>query len=523
MDAFGKLKGRFGQFLEQKKLLSEIAECEAQAAANPQDQVPLRKLVDLYQIAERQEDVITTLMTLADLARNQGQLKAALAFYRQADSMSTPERRVQILRRSILIHIDLKDFDQVYATAREIIEYYLANNQREVAVGFYKTLPPLGERDHILRRDLSELVQLRDEVWTQGAKGTWRMEVAAKPVPTIEEFSDMTVLLVDDDADLLNLLATTLAPLQCRIVTAVDGEDALEKVRQRTPSLIISDLVMPKMDGSQLYESLQHDPGSEAIPFMCLTSHSDASEQAAAFERGVEFFVTKPFRPKEMRVLIARILRRFRKRPTMTGEIEEIGVANLLRLLESTRRNGTLVLEQDGKTGVVYVSDGRPIDVVYGDRTPEQAFCALVAWRTGQFRFKRRTLEHSHRLFAGAQELLAEATRRGNEERRVIASLPHDPDTLLVIAAKLTRVEMPRGADFADFERLSLVVDGVRSLGEILDALAGKLEQLMLLAELYARGHIRRVEPDAVPLQTVVESGRRSSIASRVPDTDLWK
>src|SRR4029453_11977710 len=112
MDAFGKLKGRFSEFLEQKKLLSEIAECEEQAAANPQDQAPLRKLVDLYQIAERQDDVITTLMTLADLARAQGQPKAALAFYRQAESMCTPERRVQILRRSILIHIDLKDFDQ---------------------------------------------------------------------------------------------------------------------------------------------------------------------------------------------------------------------------------------------------------------------------------------------------------------------------------------------------------------------------------------------------------------------------
>ena len=67
--------------------------------------------------------------------------------------MSVPERRLQILRRTILIHIDLKDYDQVYATAREVIEYYLANNQREVAVGFYKTLPPLGERDH--RRPLA--------------------------------------------------------------------------------------------------------------------------------------------------------------------------------------------------------------------------------------------------------------------------------------------------------------------------------------------------------------------------------
>jgi CheY-like chemotaxis protein len=522
MDAFGKLRGRFGQFLEQKKLLSEIAECEAQAAASPQDQTPLRKLVDLYQMAERQEDVIATLMSLADLSRNQGQPKAALAFYRQAESMCASERRVQVLRRTIPIHIDLKDYDQVYATAREVIEYYLANNQREVAVGFYKTLPPLGERDHILRRDLSELVQLRDEVWTQGAKGTWRTEVAAKPVPTIEEFSDLTVLIVDDDADLLNLLTTTLSPLQCNIVTAVDGEDALEKIRQRTPSLIISDLVMPKMDGSQLYEALQADPGFEDIPFMCLTSHGDASEQAAAFERGVEFFVTKPFRPKEMRVLIARILRRFRKRPTMTGEIEEIGVPNLLRLLESTRRTGTLVLENAGKTGVLYILDGRPIDTVYGDRTPDQAFCALMAWRGGRFLFRRRIVEHPHRLFAGAQELLAEATRRMTEERRVIASLPHDPETRLAIAAKLTRVEMPRGADYADFERLAKVVDGIRPLGEILDALSGKLEQLLLLAELYARGHIRRVEADVLPLQAV-ESIRKPPVTSRVPDTDLWK
>src|SRR5438045_1435890 len=186
MDAFGRLKGRVGQFLEQKKLLSEITENEAQIAASPGNQTVLRRLVELYQMAERTDDVIATLTLLAELSRAEKQYRAAVAFYHQAESMCTPERRVQILRRMIPIHIETQDFDEVYAVAREVVEYYLANQQREVAVGFYKTLPQLGDRDHILRRDLSEFIQLRDELWTQGARGTWRTQVATKPVPTIE-------------------------------------------------------------------------------------------------------------------------------------------------------------------------------------------------------------------------------------------------------------------------------------------------------------------------------------------------
>lgn len=529
MDAFGKLKGRVGQFLEQKKLLSDIAECEAQIAANASEAGPYRRLVELYQLAERNEDAVITLQTLADLSRSQGEHKAAIAFYRQAESMSAQDRRVQILRRIIPLHIDVKEYDEAYAVSREVIEYYLANDQREVAVGFYKTLPQLGERDHLLRRDLSEMVQLRDEVWTQGAKGTWRTQVEARATPQLDDFSGMNVLLVDDDIDLIKLLETTLKPLQCNLSIAMDGEQALERIVERRPSLIISDLVMPKMDGSQLFEELQSDAMTDDIPFMCLTSHGDASEQTAAFERGVEYFVTKPFRPKEMRLLVARILRRVRKKSALSGNLEELTIANILRLLESTRRTGALVLEGRGRSAAIYIVDGHAVDAVFGDRGGEEAFYAVVPWREGRFRFSRRPVACAQRIFTGSQELLAEAQRRHTEERRLVAALPHDPNAVLVLTARLSAAELPRGATMADFERIQRLLDGTYTVPEIVAALAGLPDPLRLLVELYVRGLVRRIEPE-VRIMAPGEGGGgestsagRTPITSRVPDTDLWK
>lgn len=110
------------------------------------------------------------------------------------------------------------------------------------------------------------------------------------------------ILVVEDDATLRELLSYRLEA-HCTVVTAVDGVDALEKIEERRPDLIVSDVMMPRMDGFTLLEELQEQKETRAIPFIFLTARTDEDARLTGMRLGVDDFITKPF---DMKQLISR-------------------------------------------------------------------------------------------------------------------------------------------------------------------------------------------------------------------------
>jgi DNA-binding response OmpR family regulator len=116
------------------------------------------------------------------------------------------------------------------------------------------------------------------------------------------------ILVVEDDADLVELLSFNLKKAGFAIGTASDGTDALKKARSVLPDLILLDLMLPEMDGYAVCETLRRDPATASIPIIMLTAMSSELARLAGFESGANDFVTKPFNLKHLLMRIEGML-----------------------------------------------------------------------------------------------------------------------------------------------------------------------------------------------------------------------
>lgn len=118
------------------------------------------------------------------------------------------------------------------------------------------------------------------------------------------------LLVVDDDPSLLLAVSETLRAEGYVVVTARRSAEALVRVAERLPELIISDIRMPGMDGYQLARNLRSAPHTRLIPIVFLTAKDETADRVAGFRSGVDAYITKPFEPEELVAIVAGILER---------------------------------------------------------------------------------------------------------------------------------------------------------------------------------------------------------------------
>jgi pilus assembly protein CpaE len=118
------------------------------------------------------------------------------------------------------------------------------------------------------------------------------------------------ILVVDDDLDTLKLVGTTLEKQGFIIVAAKDGQEALEKVTQHMPDLILLDIMMPKMDGYEVTRRLKAEPATAGIPIVLFTAKAQVDDKVAGLEAGADEYLTKPTHPAELVARVRSILKR---------------------------------------------------------------------------------------------------------------------------------------------------------------------------------------------------------------------
>ncbi len=119
-----------------------------------------------------------------------------------------------------------------------------------------------------------------------------------------------TILMVDDEADLLSILEPMLEADGYRVETAQDGAEALRRIESRRPDLVLLDLEMPGSGGRMVCDVLRSNPSTRLLPILVLTGRTDPAEEIGCLEHGVDDFVTKPFDGLELRARIHALLRR---------------------------------------------------------------------------------------------------------------------------------------------------------------------------------------------------------------------
>ena len=117
-----------------------------------------------------------------------------------------------------------------------------------------------------------------------------------------------TILIVDDEQPIRTLLEYNLKQSNYETMTAVDGEEALEVIREQSPDLVLLDLMLPKLDGIDVCKTLRHEENN--VPIIMLTARGEEPDKILGLEIGADDYMTKPFSPREVLARVRAVLRR---------------------------------------------------------------------------------------------------------------------------------------------------------------------------------------------------------------------
>ncbi len=116
-----------------------------------------------------------------------------------------------------------------------------------------------------------------------------------------------TVLAVDDERSIVRLVQVNLQRAGYNVVTASDGKQALDMIEAEPPDMVISDVMMPFMDGFELLKRLKQNPVTRELPIIMLTAKAMDSDVYEGWRAGADFYLTKPFNPQELLMWVRRI------------------------------------------------------------------------------------------------------------------------------------------------------------------------------------------------------------------------
>jgi phosphate regulon transcriptional regulator PhoB len=132
------------------------------------------------------------------------------------------------------------------------------------------------------------------------------------------------ILVVDDEADLVELVSYNLKKDGFSVDSAADGESALKKIKKCKYDLLILDLMLPGVQGIELCRIVRNDPKKSDLPIIMLTAKGEEIDRIVGLEMGADDYITKPFSPRELVARVKAVLRRFTEKPAIE-KIMKIG------------------------------------------------------------------------------------------------------------------------------------------------------------------------------------------------------
>ncbi len=134
------------------------------------------------------------------------------------------------------------------------------------------------------------------------------------------------ILVVDDEVDILTLLEYNLEKAGFRVAKAKEGPEAIELATKRRPDLIVLDIMLPDMEGTEVLKRLKQSGETRHIPVIMLTAKGEEVDRIVGLELGAEDYITKPFSPRELILRIKTILKRLSTTTTDSSLLDHRGI-----------------------------------------------------------------------------------------------------------------------------------------------------------------------------------------------------
>ncbi len=233
------------------------------------------------------------------------------------------------------------------------------------------------------------------------------------------------ILVVDDDETARLLVARALAKPHRSIQVAAHGQEALEQIAKTIPDLVITDVVMPKMNGWSLVRHLRTNHATAFVPVILMTSLASEHDRIRGFKLGADDFLTKPVSFEELELRVENVLHHSRTYSSknallgasLAGSIAQFGLATLLTVIELERKSGVLTLRNGERLGTIILNRGQVFSAQcdVASATQIEVMCELLSWTDGYFSFDERHVEVRDEVGMGTTALLLDAARRMDE------------------------------------------------------------------------------------------------------------
>lgn len=234
-----------------------------------------------------------------------------------------------------------------------------------------------------------------------------------------------TILVVDDDADIRELLVTQLTALGYEPITAQDGVEALDVATANRPDLMIVDVMMPGLNGFQLVETISAQRYTDEIPCVFLTARDGVPDRVKGLRLGAWDYITKPFSMSELVARIEGILARRKlgeqslgEDSVVAGRVEDVSLPGVIQTISDSRLSGLLTVNSADSSADIWFSDGNIVSVEVGESSGEDALARALSWKAGTFDFERKEPPSTEALATSNIELLIKAMRRVDEAAR---------------------------------------------------------------------------------------------------------
>ena len=241
-----------------------------------------------------------------------------------------------------------------------------------------------------------------------------------------------TILLTDPDPQILWMLEVSLKKAGFQVRTATDGLEALEQIKSHLPDLIVTELHLPQLDGFQLIQRIRMNHPGEELPIIILSSSDQMADKIKALELGVRDFLTKPTYLNEILNRIHLVL--FDKERTkleqgvqsgdFSGSLQEMGIIDLLFMLQKSRQSGVVHLKSTEGEGRIYFKDGRMLDAEVDDLSGERAIFRIFLWSDGEYTIIFQPVEQLDMITLTTEKLLAKGLRHIEEWSYLLEKLP---------------------------------------------------------------------------------------------------